>query len=213
MLEQRTHTVGTVLSFNSATRRARISVDILAIVRDEAAETPPGQPQATTVREAVILDSVPVHFDEGDQGGVTFPVATGTKVELHVQDRSIDRWLQQAGAQGAPAALWTHALADAVAYPTTIHAPDPVDMTATVVKAAALIKLGAAAASPLVKGEQLQAALTAYTSAVSAAGATHASVVPPTAITNGIFITALVAATATLAGSIAGLVSTKAVTE
>lgn len=73
---------------------------------------------------------------------------------------------------------------------------------------APLIELATAPLEPLVLGTKLSNAFTAYGTAIAAAGVTHAASpkLPPD---NAAFITALVTATATLAGTIATWLSTK----
>lgn len=201
-LEIRTHTVGTVVSFNATRRRAVVTVDIKQAIRGD------GDGDLVEL-DPIKLTDVPVQFPGGSLGGITWPLAAGDKVILEVQDRSLNDWLSKAGRAGLPRAKWTHALSDAIAYPTTIHAPVSVDMTGLVLDSSLLIKLGAGAASQAVKGTELQAALTAYTTAVATAGGTHAGIVPPTAISNGAFIVSLVGATAALAAQLSGILSTK----
>lgn len=65
------------------------------------------------------------------------------------------------------------------------------------------IVLGSAAVSPVVLYTPHAAAFATWAGAVATAGATHAGVAPPTAVSNGAFITSLVSATATLATAIA----------
>lgn len=199
-VEMRTGTVGRVVSFNAATRRVDVLVDILAVVEDVDGEG--------IVQDPIPLFGLPVHYPGSSQAGVTWNLVPGDKVWLKVSDRSLEDWLIKAGAAGAPTALWTHALSDAVAEPMDVFG-GPVDPTGLVLASSALIKLGAAASSQAVRGTELQAALTAYTLSVASAGATHAAEQPPNPASNYDFIVSLVAATATLAASLAGILSTK----
>lgn len=199
-VEMRTGTVGRVVSFNAATRRVDVLVDILAVVEDVDGNG--------VTQEPIRLTGVPVHYPGSSQAGATWTLVPGDKVWLKVSDRSLEDWLAKAGAAGAPRARWTHALSDAIAEPMDIFG-GPVDPTAFVLDSATLIKLGAGAVSQAVKGTELHTALTAYTTAVASAGAAHAGVVPPTAISNAAFIVALTTATATLASALAGILSAK----
>lgn len=175
-LEIRTHVPATVITFDPATRRAKVSVDVLAVIEDAGQRARPGQATPTTTADPIVLEGVPVQYPSSSQGGTVWPLVAGDRVELHVQDRSIERWLSQAGATGAPAARWTHALADAVAHPTEIHAPGAVDPSATVIDGAALVKVGAGAsdfvalaALVLAELQKVKAAFDAHTHTVNTA--------------------------------------------
>jgi len=92
-LEMRTHTVGTVVSYNPATQTADVSVDILQVVRDN--NTPPSRqdPAPSITQPPIILKGIPVHFQGTQTAYATQPIKTGDKGELHVNDRSIQKWL------------------------------------------------------------------------------------------------------------------------
>ena len=142
-LEMRTHTVGTVVSYNPATQTADVSVDILQVVRDN--NTPPSRqnPAPSITQPPIILKGIPVHFQGTQTAYATQPIKTGDKGELHVNDRSIQKWLLS-GTQDDPERMWTHALSESVFYPAPLPAPNklpPTDLTAHVIEGP-LVKLG-----------------------------------------------------------------------
>ena len=142
-LEMRTHTVGTVVSYNPATQTADVSVDILQVVRDN--NTPPSRqnPAPSITQPPIILKDIPVHFQGTQTAYATQPIKTGDKGELHVNDRSIQKWLLS-GTQDDPERMWTHALSESVFYPAPLPAPNklpPTDLTAHVIEGP-LVKLG-----------------------------------------------------------------------
>lgn len=142
-LEMRTHTVGTVVSYNPATQTADVSVDILQVVRDN--NTPPSRqdPAPSITQPPIILKGIPVHFQGTQTAYSTQPIKTGDKGELHVNDRSIQKWLLS-GTQDDPERMWTHALSESVFYPAPLPAPNklpPTDLTAHVIEGP-LVKLG-----------------------------------------------------------------------
>lgn len=76
------------------------------------------------------------------------------------------------------------------------------------VLSSALTELSTGPLEPVLKGTTLSAAFTAYTGSIASAGATHAGS-PKMAADNAAFITALIAATAALAATIATWISAK----
>ena len=146
---------------------------------------------------------------------MTFPLSAGDTGELHVQDRSLDQWLE-VGQATDPVSAFTHSLADSVFHPNLFPSSSPISpptsSTATVVEGPT-INLGPLATSPLVKGDQLSSAFVAYCTTIAAAFATWGGIVPPTAVSNGKFLGEIGAATATLAATIASWNSTKSLTE
>lgn len=215
----RTHSVGTIVTYNPATQTATVSVDILQVIKDLNATPSAVNPNPTSIQAPIVLEGVPVYIPRSGVGPTlsydTMPLAPGDKGELHIQDRSIEAW-KLAGIPTDPVAAWTHSMADAVFHPAnfvkTTPITPPTDLTARVIEGP-LVKLGRLATESVIKGTTFAAAMTAYTSAVATAGATHAGIVPPTSVSNGAFITALTAATATLASSIPNWPSIKVLTE
>ncbi len=142
-LEMRRHTVGTVVSYNPATQTADVSVDILQVVRDN--NTPPSRqnPAPSITQPPIILKNIPVHFQGTQTAYATQPIKAGDKGELHVNDRSIQKWLLS-GTQDDPERMWTHALSESVFYPAPLPAPNklpPTDLAAHVIEGP-LVKLG-----------------------------------------------------------------------
>ncbi len=171
-LSLRTHTMGTIVSYNAATKRAVVSVDILQVVKDMSAEPTPVDPNPVKTLPPVIIKDIPVYFpcSGGGQSWSTTPILPGDKGELHVQDRSLDDWLTL-GAATSPTQAWTHALGDSVFHPCRLEDSSPLPTTslAAHVIEGPLIHLGALAASPVAKGPDLLSALNAYAAAISAA--------------------------------------------
>ena len=221
-LEMRTHTVGTVVSYNPATQTADVSVDILQVVR--ANNTPPSRqnPAPSITQPPIILKEIPVHFQGTQTAYATQPIKAGDKGELHVNDRSIQKWLLS-GTQDDPERMWTHALSESVFYPAPLPAPNklpPTDLAAHVIEGP-LVKLGYLAASPVLKGDAVVAAFATYNATVQAA-AVLASLggsappnppLPPTPVSNLAFIATLATATAKLNTDIAASLSLKTLTE
>lgn len=201
---KRTNVPARVLSYNPATQKADVELGaIIVLVTDdgerELAPTP--------------ILGVPVRWPRGGAGAFydTLPLLPGDTGHVWVADRSLEQWLNGQGQAVDPGLNHVGNLVDAVFEPglSPNSAPLPVtDLTARVIEGT-LINLGRVATSFAVRGTEFVSAMTAYTTAVSSAGATWAGVVPPTAISNGAFIAALIAATATLAGSIPGWLSIK----
>ena len=173
----RTHTVGTVISYNPATQRARVRVDMRQVIKDFQAEPTPTNPNPTKAQDPVILDSVPVAWPQTAAGRLTFPLVAGDTGELHIQDRTLQQWLAL-GQPTDPVGAFTHSLGDAVFHPNIQPATSvsPTDPTATVLDGETLVKIGANAVEFLAKAQSLISALDgAITAAVSAA----APITPP----------------------------------
>jgi hypothetical protein len=214
-LSVRTHSVGTVVSYDPAKQTASVRVDALQVIKDLGVTPTGANPLPVSVQEPITLEDVPVGWPRTSSSYLTFPLAAGDTGEIHVQDRSLDQWLQ-IGDSTDPVSAFIHNLADSVFHPNIHPSSDPItpptSSTATVLEGP-LINLGALAASPVVKGDQLGSAFATYTAAVSAALATWGATVPPTPISNGKFIADIGAATAVLSTSITSWNSTKTLTE
>lgn len=174
-LQMRTHTVGTVVTYNPTTQRANITVDILQVIKDNTASPTPANPNPTATQPPVILKDVPVAWPRAGTGYLTFPLAPGDKGELHVQDRSLQQWLEL-GIATDPVSAFTHTLGDSVFHPN-IHdklnpITPPTDLTATVLDGDTFVKIGRGALLTdfLVKQQALEAAMTALLNAGVSAG-------------------------------------------
>jgi hypothetical protein len=218
-LSMRTHTVCTVVSYNPATQKVTVLVDILGVVKNLITPATPINPNPTSKQTPITLKDIPVGWPRTSQGYLTFPLTPGTKGELHVHDRSLDRWLTL-GLATDPIAAWTHNLADSVFHPAVFNDADPItpptSLTHAVIEGP-LIALGAGAANPLASpvlvGTEVITAFTTYTSAVATALTAWGLTVPATPISNGVFIGALGAANAALILTIPGWPSAKVFTE
>jgi hypothetical protein len=170
-------------------------------------------PDGTEVPQPPIaLPRVPVSWPASSLGYILPPLVTGDTGLVLFSDRSIHEWLK-IGSPVDPLNGRAHALGDGMFIPG-LHpdnAPVPSAMhiagTHTVVHGP-LVALREGAVQPLVLGTPLVAAFTTWTAGVAAAFSTWQGIVPPTAISNGAFITALGTLTATLAGTIATWLST-----
>jgi len=219
-LTMRTHTVCTVTAYNPATQKVSVLVDILSVMVNNAVPPTRANPLPTTTQKPITLIDIPVAFTRTAAGYSTLPIVPGDKGELHVQDRSLDAWLDL-GTATDPVAAWTHNLADSIFHPAIFNDTNPIvpptSLTHHVIEGP-LIALGALATSlpvgaPLVRGTELAAAFTTYTATVATAGATHAAALPPNPVTNAAYLVAITTATATLAGTIASWLSVKTFTE
>ena len=216
-LSLRTHTAATVVAYDSTKQKVTVTVDILQVIKDNAATPTVRNPNPVKAQDPVTLKNIPVAWPRTNSGYFTLPLNPGDTGELHVQDRSLEQWLK-IGKATDPVSAFTHNLAHSVFHPTIQSDPTPInpptgtDPTAAVIEGP-LVKLGALAAHPLIKGTELVSAFTAYTGAIASAGATWGATVPPTPASNGAFIGSLITATATLATSIASWSSTKSLTE
>lgn len=113
VLQARTATVGSVVTYNAATQTANVIVDILEIAR--VAEVPEPVP-----RPPIALTNVPVHI-YGDGTGINYlsmPIVPGSTGMLIVSDRSLATWLNRTGPVPVDPVEWfTHRLASAVFVP------------------------------------------------------------------------------------------------
>lgn len=220
--QQRVRTLipATVVVYDPATNLATVQPSRLRQPADGGTPTP-----MPTVQGPVVWP--------GRVGGwdIWADLLPGDPVMIGVSDRSIAEWRKTPPGTPVPAlGSRMHSLTDAVIIPglwpdvvprangripgqlyignasgTIKITLDPVNVTIE----GPLIRLGLAATSFALKGTEVAAAFTTYTATVASAFATWGSVVPPTPISNGAFIAAVGTATATLAGSIAGWLSTK----
>lgn len=214
LLDVRTHVPATVVAYNPATQTVDVQIGHLQVVRDNRTEPTRQNPAPTITQPPLILQGLKVHFPGNPQSYSTRPVLPGDTGEIHVSDRNMSKWLE-AGVSQDPVGMWTHALKDGVFYPSSLPNTQllpPTRLDAHVIEGL-IIALGYAATSPLVKGDQLVAAFTAYTTAIATAYATWQGIVPPTSISNAAFLSAIGVATANLALSIPTWLSTKSFTE
>jgi len=178
-LAMRTHTVCTVKSYNPATQTVDVTVDIVEVVRDYQKPPTASNPAPSVEQDPVVLVGIPVAWPRTGSGYLTFPIDRGDKGELHVQDRSTERWRASGKAQD-PVSMATHSLADSVFHPTDLRSSNaiqvPTDQTAAVLDHEDIIKLGRLAVEHLAKAESLLAAVDGM---ITAAVLAAAPVVPP----------------------------------
>lgn len=150
-LSVRTHSVGTVVSYDPAKQTASVRVDALQVLKDLGVTPTSANPLPVSVQEPITLEDVPVGWPRTSSGYLTLPLSEGDTGELHVQDRSLDQWLQ-IGDSTDPVSAFIHNLADSVFHPNIHPSSDPItpptDQTATVLEGDA-IKLGRAAVDPI----------------------------------------------------------------
>lgn len=174
-LQMRTHSVAKVVTYNPATQRATVTVDILQIIKDNITQPTKKDPNPVTKQPPVILKDIPVAWPRAGTGYLTFPLAANDKGELHVQDRSIQQWLEL-GIATDPISAFTHTLADSVFHPNIHDKLNPItpatDLTATVLDGDTFVKIGRGALITdfLVKQAALEAAMTAMLNAGVSAG-------------------------------------------
>ena len=165
LLDTRTQTVGTVVTYDPATNTATIQVDILQVFRDFNV---PDLPDAEIPQPPRILQLVPVCIAAGGTGYMSLPLLPGDTGILHCMDRSIAAWRVQ-GLPNDPVSAMLHALSHSVFDPKLQPIPTqpvPVDLTGLVLEHSALVKGGANAVDFLAKAQQL---ITALDSAIAAA--------------------------------------------
>ena len=173
-LSMRTHTVCTVVSYNPATQKVTVLVDILTVVKNLITPATPIDPNPTSKQTPITLKDIPVGWPRTSQGYLTFPLTPGTKGELHVHDRSLEAWLSL-GLATDPIAAWTHNLADSVFHPAVFNDANPITPPTSLTHAVLegpLIALGAQAAivpNPVLKGLDLVAAINTHAASVTAA--------------------------------------------
>jgi hypothetical protein len=174
----RTTTVGTVISYNAATQRARVSVDSLMVVRDNATPPTAADPLPTKELPPIVLNDVPVAWPRTGLGYLTFPLGPGDSGELHVHDRSLANYLAT-GQAADPGRSWTHSLEDCVFWPCRFDTPSPIvpptSTTAATIEGPT-VKIGAAAVEPAIKASTFIGLMDAM---ITAAVAAAAPVVPP----------------------------------
>jgi hypothetical protein len=214
-LRTRTHTVARVVTYDPATQRVTVTVEVPQVIKDHVTPATPAKPNPVKTQDPVVLQSIPVAWPSTGTGYITFPLVPGDTGELHIQDRSLKLWLET-GLPRDPVTAWTHSLADAVFHPGLRATPAPItpptSLTATVVEGP-LVNLGALANQPVLKGTLVAQAFTTYCTTVATAYAAWLLVVPPTAVSNGAFINALGGANASLLTSITSWPSLKVFTE
>lgn len=142
-----------VVTFDATLGTAKVVTEILGVQVNAQGVDEPQTP--------LLIDRVPVSFLNNGVGGyVTVPIVPGTTGQLVVNDRGIGTWLQQ-GVAAEPPTKQTHSLNDATFYPGMVPGTNPitppVDLTATVVEGAALVKSGRGAVDFAVKGTALAA--------------------------------------------------------
>lgn len=207
-LEMRTHTMCTVKSYNPVTQTVNVTVDMRQRIKDPSKLPTAADPNPTFLQEPAPLDNIPVAWPKTQKGYVTFELGEGDRGELHVQDRALDGYIPT-GLQAEPARHWTHALADSVFHPTTVHTAGaitpPTSLVGTVIEGT-LVKLGAGAVDPAMKSPPW----IAYVAAVEAASVAWLATQPDlTPASNTIFIAALGAANKVLFSTPAAWVSAK----
>lgn len=146
---------------------ATVRLELLQIadVRGEEIPNPPD-----------IITMIPVEYPGASTGGVTFPLLPGDTGRCVFTDRALAAWLQTGNpvAPVDPESGRTHNLGDAVFVPglktdADAIAAGPVDMTATVLDGAALVKIGAGAADFAAQANVLVSAIDAALAAASLA--------------------------------------------
>lgn len=171
-LEIRTVVPASLVSFNSATNRAIVQLEILPRVR---VDDPTRQPTAALIPAAPPLKNeatlapipigaptgIPVSWPSGAMGRLTFPLTPGDQGLLLVADRALEDWLLQGIPGPAPFAA-THNLKDSVFLPCQLSATKPfvppIDAAAVVLDGPQ-VKIGALATEGAVKAESLVMAL------------------------------------------------------
>lgn len=142
-LELRVSMPARVVSFDPATAKATVRLELLQIadVRGEELPNPPD-----------LIPMIPVEYPGASTGGLTWPLLPGDTGRIVCTDRALAAWLQTGNpvAPVDPESGRTHNLGDAIFVPglktdADAIAAGPIDMTATVLDGAALVKLGAAA--------------------------------------------------------------------
>lgn len=182
-LSMRTHVPASVISYDPATQKAVVQVQVLQVVKvTDPTKIPTNivalkgtPPNAEATLQPLTLKNIPVVWPRTTLGYVTFPLSAGDTGELHVSDRSLQAWLQT-GLPSDPILAFTHALQDAVFHPG-LHSDvnpivPPTDTTATVIEGTTTVKVGRNAVSPAAKHTELVAAVdAAIASAITAASA------------------------------------------
>ena len=180
-----------VITFDPATRKANLKLELLRII-DVQGEDVPDIP--------TIIPLVPVRFPRGALGKVEFPILPNDTGHVIFTDRALAAWLQNGNpfAPVDPENGRAHALGDAIFEPGLLTdadaIADPVDMTSTVIDGAALVKIGGLATEFAAKGTSLATAATTANVTLAALGAAAG---PDAIVINGIKA-AMIAFTASL---------------
>jgi len=192
-LSLRTNTVATVLAYNATTQKAKVTVDILQILKVLNPLTPgadPNQSNQEVEAQPGILNDIPVAWPRTTVGYLTFPLIPQDTGELIIQDRGLQQWLKRQEVLPVdPVQAATHALQDAVFHPGLHDNIDaivpPTVQTATVLHGDTFIRLGRAAAlgvARLTDQTSANATMAAWITMVTAAVTTMAApfnVAPP----------------------------------
>lgn len=200
-----------VVTYDAATQRADLSLEVLTVVRGNTAATA----DLMTPLPPMPLSRVPVMMPSGlgRAARVSMPLGPGDTGLVVFLDRSLEDW-KRTGVAGAPKGARAHSPADGVffpglwadvaplgALPPLVPAPDPTALELE----AAVIKLGALAVQPAVLGTALVDLVTTFATVVAAANTTWGGN-PATGVA---FSTALGGALVDLATGAAGILSTK----
>lgn len=172
-----------VIAFDPITCKATVRVEFLRII-DVRGEEVPDIP--------TLLSNVPVRFDRSAIAGTTYPITTGTTGRVVFSDRALAAWLQNGNpvAPVDPESGRMHNLADAifecgVMTDADAIAAGPIDMTGLVVDGP-LVKLGAAAAQPVILGTAFLAALSSFLTAVAGESMIHPNTATAATTLNGL---------------------------
>lgn len=220
-LQLSTHSVARVvassthpLGYNPATQTAAVQVEILQVVKDNFTQPNPASPNPVNLQTPVLLDGVKVKWTSTASGRFTLPLVIGDTGELHVQDRSIDRW-RQTGIPSDPVSAFIHMLGDSVFHPSKLTDVDPLvppTSQAAAVIDGPLVHLGALATEPLLLGIGFGTPMATYITALNTASlAWDASLKDPAATV--VYLNAISAAVKIFFASIASWLSTKSFTE
>lgn len=166
-LTLRVHAPARVVAFDPLTCKATVRIELLPIL-DVRGEDVPDIP--------LVLPMIPVRYARASLGGTTIPLVPGDTGHVSFSDRALAAWLQLPPGVDIPVDPESgrcHDLGDAFFEPGLMTdaaaiAAGPIDMTATVVDGAALVKLGAAAAQPVLLAGVLTA-LQTFAGSLSAA--------------------------------------------
>ena len=167
-IDLRVHAAARVVEFNALTCKATVRIETLPIL-DVRGEDVPDIP--------IVLPMIPVRFVRASLGGTTIPLVPGDTGHVSFNDRALAAWLQLppgADVPVDPESGRCHDLGDAFFEPGLMTDADaiaagPVDMTATVVDGAALVKLGAGATQAVAIASLLHTYLTAMFTAAAVA--------------------------------------------
>ncbi len=213
LLDLHSHTVATVTAYNPTEQTVDVRVDILRVVADHSQRPTAANPAPAAAQAPIPLRGIPVAWPRTNSAHLTFPLNPGDKGELHVQDRSLERY-RELGEPTDPYAMWTHALQDSVFHPTRIDKPGKLattDQTAAVLEGP-LVKMGANAAEPVLKGTTVVQSVTAYAASIAAANTTLQAA-PPTVVTLAAAIASINTATQALLATLGNWSSQKVLTE